>query len=363
MGTERSSSAVRCEPKQRIVFVKTHKTGSSTVTTMLQRYGYKNNLNFALPTKRHVFYEFVKFQASRVFQYDLKDAKGNLVWPALGGFHILANHARYNRSEQDALIPNAFYFTIIREPASQFESAFNFYHMDKRMPKHAMTDMFQIPPKWFSTKVKHFFPFMRNGQMFDLGLDQETQDNKTVGETFEALSHEMDLVMITEYFDESLILLKEMLCWDFDDITYVSQLVRKSSARKNLSSDLMEKIYKLNHADVKLYRHFNRTLWDKIHAYGPGFQDDLETFRQINAAVNEQCLTNATMSFTRSQKLSQYALPQNASEKCRDYIRLDQRWVPMLRDYMARKSSAFMNNDLQRNRLSKNVTVGFNNIK
>ncbi|XP_038053973.1 galactose-3-O-sulfotransferase 4-like [Patiria miniata] len=336
--------AEHCQAKHRIVFVKTHKTSSSTVTTMLQRYGYKNNLNFALPTRSHVFSQFVKFQASRVFQYDLQDAKGGLVWPALGGFHILANHARYNRSEQDALIPNAFYFTVIREPASQFESAFNFYRMDRYMP--TMADIFQIDPDLFSfSSNSKPIGFMRNGQMFDLGLEQDSQDNISVGEKINSLSHEMDLVMIKEYFDESLILLKKMLCWDFDDITYVSQLVRKSSVRKNLSIDLMEKIYKWNHADVKLYRHFNRTLWEKIHAYGPGFWNDLETFRQINAEVTKQCLTNATMNFARLHKTSQYTLPQNASEKCRDYFRLDQRWVPMLRDYMASKSSTFMNNE------------------
>ena len=116
-----------CRPKQRIVFVKTHKTGSSTITTMLQRYGYRRDLNFALPSTSHVFPQTVKFNPLFVYQNNLRDKNGALVWQALGGFHVLVNHARYNRTAFDALIPNATYFTIIKDPASQFESAFGYF--------------------------------------------------------------------------------------------------------------------------------------------------------------------------------------------------------------------------------------------
>jgi len=46
-----------CTPKSNIFFLKTHKTGSSTVQNLLLRYGDKNNLTFALPrsTTGHVF--------------------------------------------------------------------------------------------------------------------------------------------------------------------------------------------------------------------------------------------------------------------------------------------------------------------
>lgn len=34
------------------------------------------------------------------------------------------------------------------------------------------------------------------------------------------LEEKIDLVLIMEYFDESLVLLKRELCWDLDDVVY-----------------------------------------------------------------------------------------------------------------------------------------------
>ncbi|XP_025105689.1 galactosylceramide sulfotransferase-like [Pomacea canaliculata] len=45
-------SGTRCTPRQHVVFWKIHKTGSSTVANILQRYGYIRHLNFVLPRKR-----------------------------------------------------------------------------------------------------------------------------------------------------------------------------------------------------------------------------------------------------------------------------------------------------------------------
>lgn len=44
---------LQCKPANNILFLKTHKTGSSTVTNILNRYGDTRSLIFAMPaTKR-----------------------------------------------------------------------------------------------------------------------------------------------------------------------------------------------------------------------------------------------------------------------------------------------------------------------
>ena len=40
-----------CDPQENIVFLKTHKTASSTIQNIFFRYGLKNSLRFALPEK------------------------------------------------------------------------------------------------------------------------------------------------------------------------------------------------------------------------------------------------------------------------------------------------------------------------
>ena len=59
------------------------------------------------------------------------------------------------------------------------------------------------------------------GQIFDLGLQHKYyNDPVEINNHIEELAEKINLVLIMEYFDESLILLKRELCWDLDDIVY-----------------------------------------------------------------------------------------------------------------------------------------------
>ena len=89
--------------------------------------------------------------------------------------------------------------------------------------------------------------------------------------------------MINAYFDESLILLKKLLCSDFDDIVYISNGVRQATARRRISTEMRSVIENRNRVGVKLYQHFNKTFLVKVNNYGPGFQRDLETFRELDS--------------------------------------------------------------------------------
>ena len=71
---------------------------------------------------------------------------------------------------------------------------------------------------------------------FDLGLEQENFSNEEeITELIENISKRFDLVLIAEYFDESLVLMKRMLCWDFEDIVYVKHKVRNTLFRNNVT--------------------------------------------------------------------------------------------------------------------------------
>ena len=59
------------------------------------------------------------------------------------------------------------------------------------------------------------------GQIFDLGLQHKYyNDPLMIKKHIEDLAEKIDLVLIMEYFDESLVLLKRELCWDLDDVIY-----------------------------------------------------------------------------------------------------------------------------------------------
>lgn len=82
-----------CPPRQRLVFLKTHKSGSSSVLSLLHRYGDRHGLRFALPTRYQFGYPRL-FQASWVKGYH---PQGGGTQPP---FHILCHHMRFNLKEQ-----------------------------------------------------------------------------------------------------------------------------------------------------------------------------------------------------------------------------------------------------------------------
>ena len=67
----------------------------------------------------------------------------------------------------------------------------------------------------------------KNQQLWALGTtDTEMEEAGTVQAKITRFDSEFDLVLIAEYFDESLVLLAEILCWDLSDVRSVSSSIQ-----------------------------------------------------------------------------------------------------------------------------------------
>ncbi|XP_071478911.1 galactosylceramide sulfotransferase-like [Diadema antillarum] len=113
---------------------------------------------------------------------------------------------------------------------------------------------------------------------FDLTANEQIHDNvDVIDNTIQMLDGVLDLVLITEYLDESLLLLKKIMSWNFEDILYLRANQRSDSFGPN--SEQQIKIQRWNMADTLLYKHYNLTLWKKIAKYDGDFEADLKHFR------------------------------------------------------------------------------------
>ncbi|XP_071477795.1 galactosylceramide sulfotransferase-like [Diadema antillarum] len=278
-----------------VVYVKTHKTGSTTVANVLNRYGLANNLSFLLfkgDTKHGHFRQRIPKDVSQVL-------------PPIGvkigdydnyrDYDVLTTHVR--------LLPNldfvnrlmkkdTRYITVLREPSKQWESAFSFFGCAKKYGGEndsAKVEEFLADPlhNWQRKHIGHCKYYTRNGMWYDLSSKSLHTDRKLIEDTLSTLDNTVDLVLITEHLDESLILLKRLLNLDFSDIMYIKTNARVSTS--DLSEDQRRRIREWNSADVLLYDHFNRTLWRKVDEYGPRFHEDLQYFRDLLQAHYENC--------------------------------------------------------------------------
>ncbi|KAM9794001.1 galactosylceramide sulfotransferase isoform 2-T2 [Syngnathus typhle] len=220
-----------CSPSVNIMFLKTHKTASSTLLNILFRFGEKHKLKFAFPDGRNDFFYPSAFSRWAV----------PFTW-SVGGDDKLEEFLRSPRTYYRAHAYNAFY--------------------------------------------------LKNLLLFDLGSDNNLDaDHPDVTEAIQGLSRRFHLVLIAEYFDESLILLKETLCWSMEDILYFKLNARASSSVSRLTPESRARALGWNGADWRLYRHFNATLWDKVEAYGrERMKQDVAELRRRNAEMRTLCL-------------------------------------------------------------------------
>lgn len=338
-----------CKPVNNILFLKTHKTGSSTVTNILNRYGDSRDLLFAVPAlaKSYTF----NWPHSFVLKYFQP------VWRAP---NILCNHARFNKIPMNWIFPKETtrYITMLREPAQHFESIFNFFHLNKRFLQlrnassplemflqNATSHLEHLDSKQTRSSMK----LIRNPALFELGLDAKYYTNITVVRNYiQFLQKEFDLVMLMEYFDESLILLKRRFCWKIHDILYFKLNERRERDKQELSSKAKERIREWNWGDALLYDFFNETLWKMIKEEGSDFFTDLAEFRKELNTIKRSCLQEGNfLTKPYAGRLVQgYALKANISkelnETCSRMIRNE---IPYL-DYHRKRMNKRLQNVL-----------------
>lgn len=288
---ERGLSSVFSESRH-VAFVKVHKTGSTTIQNVIQRFGLCRNLSFVLPVKGdHVFNDY-----GRIRHDDLLFYKGSK-----RKFEILCNHVVYNKEDFVSILPlDTKYISMIRNPFDQFISAYEFYYYDKRLVYKYLVpsniSMFLEHPSfyefWFTG-----YSYTNNRMSFDLGLlakDFHSQD--VIDDFLFRLENDFELIMIMEHMNESLLLLRRRLGWKLTDVLYIPKNVnkRKSSHNEFTESDRV-KHQKWGTADYALYAHFSKLFWSLVRKEDD-FLLELHQFKLLLTLVRDFCQENSTAS-------------------------------------------------------------------
>ncbi|XP_071490310.1 galactose-3-O-sulfotransferase 3-like [Diadema antillarum] len=321
---------IPCKPAQRVVYVKTHKTASTTMASILERFGYLRNLSFALGKKNHILSSEKLFRTFMPFRVPNRTRTD---------FDMLVNHVRYNRKDMDIAVPNAKYVSILRNPVSQLESAFGYFEMGRHLKIRTKNpfETFMNNPQYYYRKKAYFWTRSRNGQLYDFGFDHKYDEDKNhIQSLIDKISQEIDLMMITEYFDESLILFRKLMCWDFKDILYISNGIRSKSHRYTVTDEIARKIRTWSAGDVMLYEHFNRTLWKKVAEYGPQFQKDLAHFHSLEENAMDSCV-NQSKNDTKDRREDKLMLKRK-SKFCVDLMRGDVPYTTLIRRTMVKRA-------------------------
>ena len=185
----------------------------STLQNILLRYGYKNGLTFAIPIKNWMFSFDELFNANMVTRYD---------WNPDNQFDMMAFHSLWNGPQVDLVIPKpSKRITLLRDPVDTFESGFVYMGLAKNLKMNINEYAQWIKKKHFPMRKPRSW-FDKDELLWDLGADvSQLEKNEYLRDRIEVYENEFDLVLIAERFDESLVLLQDLLCWDTEDVTYL----------------------------------------------------------------------------------------------------------------------------------------------
>ncbi|NXG50798.1 G3ST2 sulfotransferase, partial [Psilopogon haemacephalus] len=248
-----------CHAKTNVMFLKTHKTASSTVLNIMFRFAEKYNLTVALPAGQLLHLGYPKtFLAHFVEEFE-----------AIGqNYNIMCNHLRFNPSEVKKVMPaNTFYFSILRNPIPLLESSYVYYKDTVpafRFSKD-VNEYLSSPTKYYHWVDNRVNMYARNIMWFDFGYDNNAGDSDSyVQAVLNEIEQNFHLILIAEYFDESMILLKHALCWDLDDVVHFKINSRSQDTVQTLTPESEEQIKVWCSLDWQLYLHFNHTFWRTI---------------------------------------------------------------------------------------------------
>ncbi|KAJ8032523.1 Galactosylceramide sulfotransferase [Holothuria leucospilota] len=322
-----------CKPLQSIAMIKTHKCSSSTLQNILFRKAEDLDLQVALPATS-VYMGSPSYFSRRYIHLD----RGQK-------YNIMASHMRFRspRDVKQVMMDDAKYITILRDPVKQYESIFTYYGLQKRF-KARLHDFLKSPERHF----RLFEPRMtrvvgRNPMCYDNGWDARLfpEGNTRIDQFITILEEWYDLVLIAEYFDESLILLKDLMCWTLDDVVYFSQNARNKDSVVSLSSEDKVAIHKWNWADSKLYVHFNKSLWQKIEQYGKERMElEVNILTQKKEKLAADCIGQTVkegdkrMWYPSGIKVNSFLLNPNAVHKhlCEQMTRPENTFLNKLRE-------------------------------
>uniref|UniRef100_H2Y6X7 Sulfotransferase n=1 Tax=Ciona savignyi TaxID=51511 RepID=H2Y6X7_CIOSA len=201
IGGFRKMTARCTKPLTNVAFLKTHKTGSSTMSNIMLRFADTHNLTVGLPLKNH--WELGGYPA-----YIDK----RLIDPVLPKYNILGHHFRFNIDNlQQIMHADTRYITIIRAPKDNVESVFGFFQdqspfnvwlegVDANSTKLRLQTFYDHPEKFYNKKTDWFFR-ARNHMFFDIGYDVSNSEDSYIDSKIQEMDNVFTLVLLTDYFD------------------------------------------------------------------------------------------------------------------------------------------------------------------
>ncbi|XP_065219958.1 galactose-3-O-sulfotransferase 3-like [Planococcus citri] len=275
-----------------VYFLKTHKTGSTTVENLILRFALMNSLDVM-----NIIYTtyYLPFSDRSIYSHTR---------PPNDKYHILAHHVRYDSKLKSYQYPDTSTVTILRHPVAHFKSKYDFFQLNL-LTGMSLKQFLNAPVKPpLLVGVDSFMAYRGYNQMsVDLGFDVNQSRNQTaIAEFIEKIDREFDLVMIMEFMEASIILLANLMGWPIETVAHLKLNARLPDSNSNNSNLTLREeftIMDLNEVDTQLYHHFRNKFLKCVRQYGPQkMNDQIQRLKTINERFYHRCVSDDVKYYT-----------------------------------------------------------------
>ena len=168
--------------------------------------------------------------------------KGTL-WEQAGlNYDMFLVHTRWNAQEISSILNDqgdVLYVSILRDPVDLFRSWWDYLRLDKRYNKTLEEYAIAVTRKELLSKnTTGKRPFGFNQMLYDFGMDyRDMHDQAEVERKIQDIDETFDIILLAdkEFFDDSIILLKDALCWEYRDMINFQLNSKKIELKSNMS--------------------------------------------------------------------------------------------------------------------------------
>ena len=334
-----------------VALLKVHKTGSTTLSSILYRFGIRRGLSFVMMRDgTHQFYPDTIDKAYKKFYPPCQQEK----------YDILNIHSRYNgRSVLTGYMQQHTYVVAtLRHPMEQMRSGFNYYGFAKQGEMMGKTyEDFLDNPQPFARELRNKFPnpihLVWNSMSYDIGLDdfdiptgikkdQIEREPKYVAEVERFLNwaeEQIDFFVFSEYFDESLILLKDRLNWEIEDLVYFTQNVAADPPNKEIDEIIQNKTIEFSYIDYLLYNRMKQQLDVLKEEKGDQLAIEVKILQSLNKNFSDYCLEKSETDpklYGEVKILGNKLRKERENDRCCYETAIDEmKYVKDIKNYMA----------------------------
>ncbi|MEM7331962.1 MAG: sulfotransferase family 2 domain-containing protein [Chloroflexota bacterium] len=255
-----------------VIFLHIPKTAGSTLYRILERHYHFSQI-------------YTIWQSGTLAEFNALPAEKKQT------IKLLRGHAGYGTHEQ--LPGRSAYFTILRNPSARVVS---YYHFIRRTPHHychhqIIKNQWTLP-QFLENKADPMADNAQTRLLAGLSSGQEVPfGTMTEAHLQRAKTHlrEMAVVGLTERFDETLFLLKDVFSWQ--KLHYARQNVTNPTKQSaDLAPETLEALQKVNHFDWALYDYAETLLEEQLDNLGPDWPERIAQFQKQNERLRP--LTN-----------------------------------------------------------------------